>query len=558
MNDLSLRVLQFSGDGRLITSLKGLKRSERALFPHRSATTDASVYIHEMFASLRRQRPRHLVVFTHGGLVSFKAGMGRVVAIEQDERLKLWSASADTAFLYLNWNAGLLSTYGEHLVTNQGQVLPVRSFFEHGFSGFRRGMGLVAGNLLADVGRGVTRFPLNAKQYASDAPRMWPLATGNPATFYRFEPGLLLLDPASNNEPVDAVNLQSDNLLRAFIARPATAMPLSMDSALGNTSPFYNHFTQSMKWLPARAATVLLGEVIGRPAWRSMLRRTQTMYHRPMPRAALQPDSATSADKQLALRDAVQRASRREETVPYLFHPGLMLEFADSLEAYRQWRSRQPDATWASPLPTSPAHLGSSGKQKLRPQRPTITLIGHSMGAIVMSQLLEERRDQLQVDHIVYMAAACNLQDFRYKVVPYLQQRPQTLFYNLTLHPYSEVNENMLQGVLPAHFPPLRVPVDGSLLVAIDRLLIDPLTPMERTLGRWHNFVLATFDPGFVPEPMRRRVTLKAFGFGPSGSFGPQYHGDFDNVRLPKKGLPVYPHALWSREFREARIPSPK
>lgn len=525
LNTLTHRVLQVSGDGRILPSLKGLTKENKKRFANKyesSAQTD-SAYLQQMFAALRQRRPRHIIVLSHGGLATFKAGLNRALRIEQDNALKLWRPNADTAFLYLNWNAGFFSTYGEHLITNQGQVQPLHRPLLAAY-----GLGVLAPlHLATDLGRAAIKFPLNSLQYASE-PALFSIGLSRPPLFYQF-------GGTQWNRQVHSVNQISGRMRADFMRNQGTAdstLQISMGPNQSKGS-FYYHVVQPVVWLPTRLATLVLGEALGQPAWRSMLRRTQTMFHRPI----VDPYSPGQTTVQTQKKH-VNQASRREATSRYMSQPGVVLQFADSLEAYRKWRARQePDANLAG---------------------ATVTLVGHSMGCIVMKNILQEsllqpRQRRLQCDHIVFMAAACTLQDFRYAVAPYLQQQPKTRFYNLTLHPYREITENMAGDYSIRSL--LRLPLDGSLLVMVDRLFTDPLTLNERTLGRWHNFVLAAADTTFLPASIRSRVTLKAFGSGSRLTLGPQIHGDFGSPRLAEKDCDVYfPDQFWTRKFREAEI----
>ncbi|SFQ49336.1 hypothetical protein [Hymenobacter arizonensis] len=523
LNILTHRVLQISGDGRILPKLKGLTRESKRRFAgkYESKETTEGAYLREMFAELRQRQPRHIIVLSHGGLATFKAGLNRAVRVEQDNTLKLWRPNADTAFLYLNWNAGFFSTYGEHLITNQGQVQPLRRPLYALY-----GLGILAPlHLATDLGRAAVKFPLNALQYATE-PALFSIGLNRPSNFYKF-------GGTQRNKQVHSVNLISERLRQDYLnhrGRTDSTLQISMGENRSKGA-FYYHVVQPVLWLPSRLATLALGEAVGRPAWRSMLRRTQTMFHRPVADEFSAVPLAAQPSKRL-----VAQASRRERNTRYLSQPGVVLQFVDSLEAYRKWRTRQEPAA---------ARAGA-----------TVTLMGHSMGCIVMKNILQEsllqpRERRLQCDHIVFMAAACSLQDFRYAVAPYLQQHAQTRFYNLTLHPYREITENMIGDyTIPSL---LRLPLDGSLPVMIDRLFTDPLTLNERTLGRWHNFVLAAADSTFLPASIRGRVTIKAFGSGSRLELGPQIHGDFGSPRLAEKNCDVfYPHRFWTRKFREA------
>ncbi len=107
-----------------------------------------------------------------------------------------------------------------------------------------------------------------------------------------------------------------------------------------------------------------------------------------------------------------------------------------------------------------------------------ITLVGHSMGSIVIDQLLRYEPD-LEVQNIVFMAAATTVEDYRDTVNPYLESHPQTQMYHLVLHPMAEVSERNYFDLTPR----------GSLLVWIDNYFTDPTTPLGRRVGRFANLV---------------------------------------------------------------------
>lgn len=60
----------------------------------------------------------------------------------------------------------------------------------------------------------------------------------------------------------------------------------------------------------------------------------------------------------------------------------------------------------------------------------TITLIGHSMGAIVMNELLQ-RYPELPVSDIVYMAPASSVRDLETSVIPFMRENTSTRFTSL-------------------------------------------------------------------------------------------------------------------------------
>ena len=147
-----------------------------------------------------------------------------------------------------------------------------------------------------------------------------------------------------------------------------------------------------------------------------------------------------------------------------------------------------------------------------------ITLVGHSMGTIIVNELLREF-PELPIKSIVYMAAACSVRDYQDTVFPYLTSHETTEMHHLTLHTLADQNELNLGGVA----------IDGSLLVWIDEFLASPLTPMDLVAGRYTNLIASLHNMPSTPQ-IRSRVHIKAFGVGKNlRGTDPQIHGDFDN-----------------------------
>ena len=116
-----------------------------------------------------------------------------------------------------------------------------------------------------------------------------------------------------------------------------------------------------------------------------------------------------------------------------------------------------------------------------------ITLIGHSMGTIVLNELLRVY-PRLPYENIVYMAAASSMSDFYRSVIPLLEKDKEgdgkkrgLRFYSLLLHPYAEATERFAGGMAP----------DGSLLEWVDNMYERPKTIFDRTLGKWRNLKMA-------------------------------------------------------------------
>jgi len=162
-----------------------------------------------------------------------------------------------------------------------------------------------------------------------------------------------------------------------------------------------------------------------------------------------------------------------------------------------------------------------------------ITLVGHSMGTIVLNQMIrgaglktEATSDgksgtasvALPFNRIVYMAGATTVRDYQDSVFPYLRENQNARVYHLTLHPKAEVRERFDPGIPYVDFPPR-----GSLLAWVDDFLSTPETPLDRTVGRFENLVSAVHN---TPDELRGRIHIKAFGVG-GDVRAPQKHGDF-------------------------------
>jgi pimeloyl-ACP methyl ester carboxylesterase len=166
----------------------------------------------------------------------------------------------------------------------------------------------------------------------------------------------------------------------------------------------------------------------------------------------------------------------------------------------------------------------------------SVTLVGHSMGAIVLNELVRRHGDRMHISNVVYMAAACGVDDFTKSVVPYLKAHQNAHFYNLVLHPQNDARET--------HYSFGEVCQRGSLLEWIDQFYSSRATDFGRTLGKWDNIVeaLRGIDPAVRPQ-----ITIKAFGLGTIEQHGPQHHGDFSEMKFWKPQF--WEPLAWDPEF---------
>jgi hypothetical protein len=140
-----------------------------------------------------------------------------------------------------------------------------------------------------------------------------------------------------------------------------------------------------------------------------------------------------------------------------------------------------------------------------------ITLVGHSMGAIIINNVLSLFPD-LPVTTIVYMAPACSIGETERAVVPFLKKHSTAKFHLLTLHPLAEGDEINAYDTVPR----------GSLLEWIDNFFSTPASHRQRRLGKWINIMPALH----IFKEVRDQVSIKAFGVDRDSL--PQKHGDFN------------------------------
>lgn len=276
-----------------------------------------------------------------------------------------------------------------------------------------------------------------------------------------------------------------------------------------------------------KLATSPLISTLGQAAWDRMQGRIQSMFH---------PD---------------QYFDRRQ----ILFNHSQEQAYQDAMKPHPSGFERD---TGRQALAKLRSYRASGGlniflRQLEGYQRRTknkITLVGHSMGAIVASQIIE-RYPRLEYDRILFLAAACSLNEFERSVIPYLEMHPETHFFNLTLHPDNEVAEGACQ-------PRDVLAERGSLLEWIDNFYSDPTHFMDRMLGKWDNVVPAI---SAIPDEIRPRIEIKGFGVDKTEHFsavfneaefkahrigGPQEHGDF----------PSWPY--WEPWFYQAEANPPR
>jgi pimeloyl-ACP methyl ester carboxylesterase len=155
-----------------------------------------------------------------------------------------------------------------------------------------------------------------------------------------------------------------------------------------------------------------------------------------------------------------------------------------------------------------------------------VVLVGHSMGAIVVNEVLRRWGERLPISDIVYMAAACSVRDYQDTVWPFLEHAQATpgrqvpRVHHLMLHPKAEAQDTGLSWPVLYPFP------RGSLLVWLDGFLTNPATPLDLMAGRFTN-MMRTIES--TPERLWDLVDYRVFQHRRNHEHEkqPQSHGGF-------------------------------
>ena len=430
---------------------------------------DISTDLEKMFRDIVQQRKHRLVLFIHGGLTTLEAA-------NQSARIRGSEIAADdtNAYpLFLNWEAGLVSSYGRHLAYERNGT---------SYRGTPRAWSAVVLTPLvfaADVGRSIANHGMNTVLNFSKI-----LENNN--TWYQSHPGSFVTknkfletlrefteDPSQSQACYNFFHAGLNNSLSPH--GPALKLYLGPDM----TRYDYGQWTLGSTTILLQIATEPVIDTIGTPAWKNMQRRTRTMFF--------------PAENFITTDGAITEKLSRQGTPPPITH-GAAYQFFDELN---QFLKEHPDYY--------------------------LDVFAHSMGSIVMNEAYRNFPD-LRVRNLVYMGAACTIRDFM--VGPGKQlERNNTEFYNLSLHPRREIDEVEGDGV----------PARGSLLTWIDEFFEGPASFGDRTLGSFQNAVIAyrllpqTSRIHLKAFGIKRQDDPKGF------SAGPQKHGDFGNFPFWKE-----------------------
>jgi pimeloyl-ACP methyl ester carboxylesterase len=415
-----------------------------------------------VFAGFAHSRKSKILLFVHGGLNDRSTGMSHFWNDYEDIMRQ-----SDYYPIFVVWPSGWTSTYFEHLFWVR-QGIRAETGREKTFSLLTSPFVLIA-----DLGRAITRLPVViANNSKSD---------------------IEIITPIRERDGGAAVQQYQDLVRTNFQVAIGDDYSRLSDRALRDTTYWLT--------LPIKYVLSSFIDGFGKGAWDNMLRRTQQTYPARLdvpPGTWFRPSSRTNTTNPRPPSRAYatwRTFSKREEKVAERYDAAGLPVFVEML---RRYQMRNPNLE--------------------------VTLVGHSMGTIILNRVVRDA--EMQFNNIVYMGAACTIADFSTSVLPYMKKHPDTQFYNLSLHPVAEAGE--WQAAM-ADLPPR-----GSLLVWIDNFLQNPVTEQERTFGRWRNLyrssatgepIIRQFYDNEGTNRLKERLHFQAFSVG---------YGNHDQLRKIK------------------------
>lgn len=430
-------------------------------------------------ATTNSSLPPRVVVFVHGGMDPYAASKARLL----DTNLLDALAASNCYPIFVVWNSGPFSAYGEHLLyIRQGSKMPLYV-----------GIPTLPLVLVSDLARGVARLPVTLfGRFYSDA--------------YTTE---LRSDSALANALGDSRTARWENfegLIHAEI--PATYHPPKKEGHARSVMNRSIHLTEYVVTLPTKIVSLPLLDGMGTEAWDIMLRRTRTMFE-------------PTASYEISQMVKNLNSSKINPT--------------NKVNMIRRWLHPVADDDALSKTNAQGGAMDFFGEKVAGwSTNYAFEFYGHSMGTIVLNELFRNQPD-IQAKNIGYLGAACSIEDFKTALFPYLNIHTNAQFYSLSLHRERERDEYPLAGLRVLFLRDLIA--RGSLLNWVDDIFAKPNTISDRTLGAWENITRALPD---VPENLRDQTHFRGCNIEPSapvrldnmlsrlaGEKEPQVHGDF-------------------------------
>jgi len=443
--------------------------------------------------SVGEQARNHVVISIHGGLVNRQDGL-------ESARLALKGGIDSIGYpIFVNWETGIARSYRDHLFhVRSGEGKPLLAVMTSPFY------------FLADVGRTLFRLPITLTRQGGE--------------------NLVDLVQEHEPEPVPAswkgtvaLGEQEDRRWSERLGSgiqtvvPGAVRPLTTLFLDGGGLPAYHNMRRRARVLflldgdfdtpkhRQRGALSRLAErlrglpgVPGRRRSDPVRTSPDELIQAMTPEALAQPEPGDYLLEELRRYiDECEAASDASE---------LWLRALTFASEAHEPHGRLPDCEDCHQLERlREAYLDSVPLQ--------ITIIAHSMGALVANEFVRRNPDLVFRD-IVYMGAAAPIHDFADTALVYVKEHPFAHFWNLCLHPEDERGERYGFGILP----------HGSLLEWIDDYITHHRSRLDRTLGKWDNVVAALPVLDYLASEIRSRIHVRGFGGGEGQPVG---HGDF-------------------------------
>lgn len=499
--DPAKHVISIDPDGKL----KPCKKKNTYLVCEENGA-EQDTYIKKIIAEIetfkKKNAESELLLFVHGGLNTEPKALERAQRIYK----KIRESNCQIYPIFILWKSGGLSTYKDHL-WNIRQGEEEEKLFTRLTSPVY---------FISDVGNSIVNIP---KSWLVTGKHLWD----NGIKKQKSDKHVNLLKEVDNHNKKVKIKIEY------------------------NKDP-QDNISRNIRWIltsPAKAITTPFAYTMPKSAWDIMLRRTVTLFYTP---GELQ--NADSDSDQLKTISATSGAL----SVP----PADLPEFNPSAGAFDSKKIETIFATGALPVPlfSFPESKQGNGAlsiflQKLHEWQNSIkktmpiTLVGHSMGAIVVDNIILQE-PKLSYKNIVHLASADSVSNVFNVITTYIKhklkekkeceqnntlpsdkdcEKHSVRFYSLMLHPDNEDREEAWNGFVPS----------GSLLTWIDNMYTSPKTLMDRRSGRWDNIKKVI---KFIPDDVANNMHFKIFGIKndecekDKECLIPQKHGDFDEIAL--------------------------
>ncbi len=434
---------------------------------------------------------KKLLLFIHGGLNQWEDSNERASELAK----KIMAETHGEYYpIFVNWDSALLSSYGEHLTSvRQGKT-------------DRWAWATSPTYLATDLGRGLIRAPVVWWSLIRNDLTSTPSNKDN--WFFNFfdlareERDATKIADTLRNEPPD------ENF--AFWLGPQAPYSFWKDWVLGSTTTALTY--------PIKFASSPWIDALGKSAWENMLRRTELLLHR-------EQEFQTNA----AQAKTIQAPTGLHHEI-WEIAPSPSKNLTARIRACKSLFEQKEGLVHVKSGGALSIFFRELAEEILKDDysKWSITLVGHSMGAIIVNHILRDFGTCLPIDNIVFMAAASIVNSYKDSVFPFMELRQRDNMeyetsvpkvYHLMLHDLAETSETNYWNLPPT----------GSLLVWIDNFLSTPNTPMDRTSGRFTNLMLSLHT---TPESIRPYISIKRFPGGGSnwGGVGagiPKNHSDF-------------------------------